>query len=43
MMGVREAAKNSGSGVSTEDVISRVLCLGGGVNQELAIIAKFFE
>jgi hypothetical protein len=51
MMGVREAApahcasaaKNSGCGVSAKNVICRVLCLGRGVNQKFAIVAKLVE
>jgi hypothetical protein len=51
MMGVREAAlaqsraprKISGSRLSAEDVICRVLCLGRAVNQKFAIVAKLVE
>jgi hypothetical protein len=34
------AAKNSGGGVSGEDVISRMLRLGRSMNEKLAIVAK---
>ena len=37
------APRKSGCGVSAEDIICRVLRLGGGMNQKLTIIAKFSE
>jgi hypothetical protein len=38
-----ERRENSGTGVSAEDIICRVLRLGGTVNQEFAIIAKLLQ
>jgi hypothetical protein len=40
---MRERARKSGTGVSAEDVILRVLRLGCGMNQEPAVIAKLLR
>jgi len=42
-LAVRERRKNSGCGFFAKNVICRVLCLCGGVNQKLTMIAKLLE